>query len=197
MDSKRNLDEYKGIKYKSSLSFGTLHTLLEILEKKEGKLLDDLYKGVGHIYSFKCKENHIFKQRAQSIIYLNRWCPNCKKETKIEDYIQNHNGKLINIVDKNVSIKCNHNHKFSYNINHILRTRSWCKKCEYINQYGYFPDELYNKMVNQSTNDDYIKEYLQKLKNYNKELQLFHLGIIFNIGITKKLWDYTLGDFFE
>jgi hypothetical protein len=105
----------------------TLNDLLQIINKKGGKLLSNVYKSANMLYEFQCKRNHIWKTKAR-YIFDGNWCNKChyieQKEQKLKSKRYN-----ISDIEQKYNCKCLTNY-----VDNIHKKYLWQCQNGHINQ---------------------------------------------------------------
>jgi hypothetical protein len=111
----------------------------EIVESKNGKLLESKFLGTHAHHLIECEKGHTWKTYPSTVV--KSWCPECFRLSLVNDiddikeHIKNNNGILLtdeslirNSKDK-ITIKCENNHLWEVEINSLRRRKHWCRFC--------------------------------------------------------------------
>ncbi|MBS3087364.1 hypothetical protein J4226_02105 [Candidatus Pacearchaeota archaeon] len=121
----------------------SLDYLKKIAKEKGGELLSKEFSSIKDKYAWKCKEGHIFKTTAYSVMYAGTWCPKCAVE-RIKKCLRKYNIDDMNefargkegycLSDKFISSscslkwKCKEGHVWEQKWSHIKKD-VWCPEC--------------------------------------------------------------------
>ena len=145
------IDEYVNPLAKIDLSSAYISSdhfdkLKKIVHEKNGILLENFWQGFNHKYKIKCKRHDlIFSSYGSNLVYKNKWCPKCGKEsmaktkfqsklTELLEFAQSNNAELIS----NEYIGQYHTYKFLCSKGHLIeiswkernRKKVFCKICK-------------------------------------------------------------------
>lgn len=102
-----------------------------------GELLTEEYKGMGFKYLWKCHEGHIWNAPVDNVMHLDRWCPYCAGNKKLnkedwEKIAESRGGKLIwqdNKYNQEKQLwECSCGYRW-WATPHNIKAGKWCPKC--------------------------------------------------------------------
>lgn len=160
----------------------TIKDCQEIALQKEGKCLEKEYIGNKTKMKWKCKYNHIFEMKYNSV-QQGQWCPKCAKNQRIiysvkdcQAIAKERGGKCLEkqyiSVETYMLWECSKGHRWSAIFNQIKNTQTWCPYCS-----SYRSESLVREFMEIMTDEKFIKcrpKWLNglELDCYNAKLKI-------------------------
>ena len=116
----------------------TLEDAKQIALNRNGKCLSTTYKNSDTPMAWKCHQGHIWNSPFHNIKYSETWCPFCAGNIKstLEDAKQialSRHGECLSTEYKSnndpLIWKCQFNHQWQNDLNHIKNRGQWCPFC--------------------------------------------------------------------
>ena len=113
----------------------TIDEMKNLAKSRQGECLSDIYIDLNTPLIWRCKYNHIWETKPQTI-KQGSWCPFCANVkieiTKIVDLAETHNGKFILNQpyknNKNLTFSCSNGHTWTTSLI-VIQRGGWCPFC--------------------------------------------------------------------